>query len=149
MRLRGPLTLYDAGTTLLHDGLGLKSLADKHITNVQKLKVAINQGERICELFKAFTKKEYFFETKNIQKWVSDARMNMTNSGKYPNKYIPANNLFNVDSTEIVWNTYLQCFAYGIRRYILSEDMTDFPIEVSFFLGIFSLFFLTSFFQLN
>ena len=141
LRFTAPLALYKTGANLLN--------AETHILKADKLSTAIKQGERICELFKAFTKKEYFFETKNIQKWVSDARMNMTNSGKYPNKYIPANNLFNVDSTEIVWNTYLQCFAYGIRRYILSEDMTDFPIEVSFFLGIFSLFFLTSFFQLN
>ena len=129
LRLRGPLTLYDVGTTLLHDGLGLESLADKHINNVQKLKVAINQGERICELFQAFTKKEYFYETNVIEKWIASARNEMTSNNQYPNQYVPSNNPFNVDSTEIVWNTYLQCFAYGIRKYILAEDMTDFPKE--------------------
>merc|ERR1712166_941135 len=120
---------YDVGTTLLHDGLGLESLADKHINNVQKLKVAINQGERICELFQAFTKKEYFYETNIIEKWIASARNEMTSNNQYPNQYVPSNNPFNVDSTEIVWNTYLQCFAYGIRKYILAEDMTDFPKE--------------------
>ena len=121
LRFTAPLALYRTGATLLN--------ASSHMAEADKLDKAIKQGERICELFKAFTTKEYFYETSTIQGWVQASQSDMTAHGRHPNRYVPANNPFNVDSREIVWNTYLHCFAYGIRRYILSEDMTDFPTE--------------------
>lgn len=120
LRFTAPLAIYTTGAELFN--------LPKHKEQAAKLGKAAKQGERICELFKAFTKKEYYFDTTTIQRWTNQARKEMSSSVAKQG-YVAASNIFNVDSTEIVWNTYLQCFAYGIRRYILAEDMTDFPHE--------------------
>ena len=89
-----------------------------HIAEAAKLAKSVQQGVRISNLFKAFTKNEFFYETDQVQRYVADATAQMVTAGTSaadPEKYRPAENPFNVDSREIIWNTYLRSFSYGIR----------------------------------
>lgn len=118
-RFTAPLYVYRTGARMLGN--------THHIEASQKLTRAAKQGERVCDLFKAFTKSEYFNASHAAEAYAAEAERQMVNGDGGTGRYQPRLNPFNVDAREIVWNTYMTGFGYGIRRFILNEDMTPLP----------------------
>ena len=101
---------YDLPDVLLKS-LSIISGSQQHKDLSALMSMLNARAGKIAELFAPFTLVEYRFSTANgLSQWLANP--------------LPGFENFNVNVKDVAWPQYFENYAYGLKRFILHEDLT-------------------------
>ena len=89
---------------------GLRS--EKHVAQAARLKRFVERAGHVVTLFKPFTENSWRFYTDSHVTLLTDATLTAEDLAE-----------FDIDMSHVVWPRYLDNFCYGLRRWVLHEDV--------------------------
>lgn len=104
LRYALPSSVYSTVANATNDKDQMKQAA--------KLWAVTWRARMLVELFKPFTENEWIFQTGNLNR----IRQKLSEYDRQ---------LFNICTSEIVWERYLQNFCYGLNKYVMHDDLID------------------------